>query len=116
MEYMTLAFDLMSIIAIIWTIVQHFQIRSKISQKTVLNQDDLETLQEALDKFETDLKQMRVEHTTSRMELWDYIDQTLKPIKQRLATRATREKEALDQEQTSKKGGIIPFPRTNGAN
>ena len=96
--------------------MQHFQLKRKLSSVDVLNTEDIEVLQEALDKFETDLKQMRVEHTTSRMELWDYIDNTLKPIKQRLATRATREKESLEDQQTQKKGGIIPYPRQSGTN
>lgn len=60
------------------------------------------------------VKRMRADLDTSFLELWDYVDNSIKPIRSRVETRIRRSQEAerkqedlLDNEKLKKKGGII---------
>lgn len=61
-----------------------------------------------------ELKRLKAEIETSYVEMWDYLEQTMKPIRSRLETRMRRDKkrqeqesEDLKDEETKKKGGLM---------
>jgi len=65
-------------------------------------------------KLSAEVKRLSADIETSYVEVWDYIEQTMKPIRSRLETRARREAkrekdepEDLKEPETKKKGGII---------
>jgi len=61
------------------------------------------------------VKKMKVDLDTSFMELWDYVDNSIKPIRSRVEARIRRSEKAEEREQEhlnieetkKKKGGII---------
>jgi len=62
-------------------------------------------------KLSAEVKRLSADIETSYVEVWDYIEQTMKPIRSRLETRARREakreSEDLKPMESNKKGGII---------
>lgn len=61
--------------------------------------------------LERQMKEIKADVETSFIELWDYIESTLSPLRHRLTTRMKRhekqEEEDLKKSETLKKGGII---------
>jgi len=62
-----------------------------------------------------EVMKIKADQETSFLELWDYIESTLRPIRSRLETRIRRlrksdeeDSEDLNTEIPKKKGGIIP--------
>jgi len=62
-------------------------------------------------KLSAEVSRLKADIETSYVEVWDYIEQTMKPIRARLETRSRRElkkqSEDLKEPETRKKGGII---------
>jgi len=62
----------------------------------------------------TGVAKLRADVETSYVEMWDYIEQTMKPIRSRLETRMRRdskrdkkESEDLKEQESKKKGGLM---------
>jgi hypothetical protein len=108
--YMKIAVDFIALIAFLWTITQEWRLRKKANWDEVLTNDELDTINELLTNFQADIKRLKAENTGLKVDVWDYVDQVLRPLNQRLATRATRMKEK-ELVEDNKKGGIIPYPR-----
>lgn len=65
--------------------------------------------------LERDQQKLRTETESAFIELWDYVEGTLAPLRKKITTRVRRIQEAEDREQEdlkdtlpSKKGGLIP--------
>jgi len=65
-------------------------------------------------KLGAEVARLKADIETSYVEVWDYIEQTMKPIRSRLETRARRdtrrdkqETEDLKDTETKKKGGLM---------
>lgn len=110
--YFNLAIDSMALLAFLWTIWQEFRIHKRVKYEEILNQDDLDEIDLLLTKFEADLKQIKAQNTALKLDVFDYVDQVLRPLHQRLQTRQTRLKQSEEAQEINKKGGIIPFPRS----
>lgn len=61
--------------------------------------------------LERQMKEVKADVETSFIELWDYIESTLSPLRMRLNTRLKRQEKSEQQDlkdlETTKKGGII---------
>lgn len=111
-DYLNIGLDIIAILAFLWSIIQSFQIRNRVKYDEMITETDWEELEELFKKLEADIKKAKAENVALKSDVWDYVDQVLRPLNQRLATRASRQK-AVEIEQNTKKGGIIPYP-TNG--
>lgn len=115
-DIFTLGIDILALITFLWSIWQEHRLRKKVSYSDVLNQNDIDALAEILEKIEGDMKRLRAENTGLKADVWDYVDQVLRPLNQRIATRTTRLKQS-ELQSNDKKGGIIPIPvRQDGFN
>ena len=112
--YVNIFFYSVSFIAFMWTIIQSWQLMNRIKKKDVLNQEDLDNLQLMSDEMKAEMKHLNVKLLNNKIEVFDYVEQQLKPIANRLAVRQTREKQRLEAEEPTKRGGIIPFPHKDG--
>lgn len=81
----------------------------------ILNREpSLEELDGVCASMEAEIQELKGKVTSMQLEVWDYVDGSLRPLLKRQATREKREQEKKDlnnSEDTEKKGGIIPFPK-----
>jgi hypothetical protein len=108
--YLKLGLDTLVLITFVWTIYQEWRLRRKVSYSETLSTKDIEDITLIMDKINADLRELKGRMTTTKMEVFDYVEQQLKPIARRLSTRAFREKDAQEELLDNKKGGIIPYP------
>jgi len=84
-------------------------------------QSMVEDVEQENDELRAEIQELRSKFSAFQIDVWEYMDGTLKPINQRVARRLkwAEQKEEEEEEEgintsTPKRGGIIPYPVNNG--
>jgi hypothetical protein len=109
--YLNILIDILAIIAFLWTILQHFQMKRKVSSVDMLTKFDFNELNSLFEKLDSDIKQAKAQAVTTKAEVFDYVEQQLNPIVARMRTRMARE-EKKESEIEPKRGGILGLSRS----